>query len=53
MSIDQKPIIYLKGVSHKELFTLVKLIYLGEALMEDSELNLIQEVTKEYKVCQP
>ena len=52
LSTDQKPIIYLKGVSHKELLALVKYIYLGEALLEESELSALHEVAKEYKVCQ-
>ena len=51
ISTDQKPIIYLKGVSYNELLALVKLIYLGEELMEESELSALQEVANEYKVC--
>ena len=36
LSTDQKPIIYLKGVSHKELLALIKYIYLVSNFVGDN-----------------
>ena len=52
ISSDQKPLIYLKGIHRKELLTLVKLIYLGKAFLENDEINALFEVAKEYQIQQ-
>jgi len=50
LSTDHKPLIFLKGVYGKDLSSLVKLIYLGESLLENDELQAVSAVAEEYQI---